>query len=195
MLVTVSTSRARRCLSRRSSVRLSWMRRLARPPCCRETGGQWTWMRLRRSSVQLSYPASSPCDGAVPVSTSRARHCRGQRLSVRQSLMVVQACRQLAPPTAHVRCLSTSYRNSYPNTLTTVSCRTCLTRSRSTWINRAVVDAVPPAVDGPPRRLRPRCDSQPRPRSMRLGVLLSVMVLMVQPQGEMKRTTLDVGMW
>ena len=61
------------------------------------------------------------------------------------------------------------------------------------WLSRAVVDAVPPAVDGPLRRLRPRCDSLPRPPSMRLGVLLSIVVLMVQPQGEMKRTTL--GRW
>ena len=62
------------------------------------------------------------------------------------------------------------------------------------WISRAVVDAVPPAVDGPSCRPRPSCDSLPRQRSMRLGVLLSVMVQMVQTQGEMKRTTLDVGM-
>jgi hypothetical protein len=146
-------------------------------------------MRLCWSCVQLSRPTSPSCAGAATVSTSLARHCRGQRLSVRQSLMVVQACRQLAPPTTHVRCSSTSYRSSYPSTLTSVSCRSCLTRSWSMWICRAVVDAVPPAVDGPSRQQRPRCDSLPRPRSMRLGVLLSVMVLMVQPQGEMKRTT------
>ena len=57
------------------------------------------------------------------------------------------------------------------------------------WISRAVVDAVPPAADGPSRRLRPHCDSLPLPRPMCLGVLLSVVVLLVQPQGEMKRTT------
>ena len=50
------------------------------------------------------------------------------------------------------------------------------------------------AVGGPSRRLRPHCDGLPRPRSMGLGVLLSIVVMMVQPQGEMKRTTLDVGM-
>ena len=61
------------------------------------------------------------------------------------------------------------------------------------WISRAVVDVVPPAVDGPSSRLRPRCDNLPRQRSIRLDVLLSVVVLMVQPQGEMKRTT--VGRW
>ena len=58
------------------------------------------------------------------------------------------------------------------------------------WISRAVVDAVPPDVDGPSRRLRPRCDSLPRLQLMWLGVLLSVEVLMGQPQGEMKRTKL-----
>ena len=61
------------------------------------------------------------------------------------------------------------------------------------WISRAVVDAVPPGVDGHSRRLRPHCDGLPRPRSMGLGVLLSIVVMMVQPQGEMKRTT--VGRW
>ena len=61
------------------------------------------------------------------------------------------------------------------------------------WLSRAVVDAVPPAVDRPSRRLRPHCDSLPRSRSMWLGVLLSVVVFMVQTQGEMKRTTL--GRW
>ena len=151
-------------------------------------------MRLCRSSVQLSCPASSPCDGGAAVSTCVARHCSGQRLFARRSFMVVQACRQQARPTTHVRCLSTSCRCSYQSTLTLLSCRRCLTRSRSMWICRAVVDAIPPAVDGPSRRLRPRCDSLPRPRSMRLGVLLSVVELMVQQRGEMKRTTLDVGM-
>jgi hypothetical protein len=61
------------------------------------------------------------------------------------------------------------------------------------WISRAVVDAVPPAVDGASGRLRPHCDSLPLLRSMRLGVLLSVVALMVHPQGEMKQTTL--GSW
>ena len=162
----VSTCRARRCLSRRSSVRRPLMRLLGRPPCCHAAGGQWTWMRLRRSSVQLSRPASGLCDGTAPVSTSRARHCSGRRLLVRRSLVVDQASRQHAPPTTHVRCSSTRCRRSYPSTLTSVSCRRWLTRRWSMWISRAVVDAVPPAVDGPSRRLRPRCDSLPRPRSM-----------------------------
>ena len=35
---------------------------------------------------------------------------------------------------------------------------------------------------------------QPRPRSMCLGVLISVEVVMVRTQREMKRTTLDVDM-
>ena len=61
------------------------------------------------------------------------------------------------------------------------------------WICRAVVDAVPPEVDGPSRRLRPHYDRPARLRSMRLHVLLSVVVRMVNPQGEMKRTT--VGRW
>jgi hypothetical protein len=87
---------------------------------------------------------------------------RGHRLSVRRSLMVVQACRQHAPPTTHARCLSSSCRRSYPSTLTSVSFRPCLTTSRSMWLSRAVVDAVPPAVDGPSRRLSPRWDSLPR---------------------------------
>jgi hypothetical protein len=151
-------------------------------------------MWLCQSSVQLPRPASSQCDGPATVSSSLARHCNGQRLSVHRSLMVAQACRQPPPPTTHARRLSTSCRRSYQSTLTPVSCRRWLTRSRSMWISRAVVDAVPPAVDGPPRRLRPRCDRLPRPRSMRLGVLLSVVVLMVEPQGEVKRTILDVGM-
>jgi hypothetical protein len=151
-------------------------------------------MRLCRSSVQMPRPASGQCDDPELVSTCVARHCRGQRLSARWSLMVAQACRHPAPPTTHVRCLSTNCRRSYPSTLTSVSCRRSLTRSGSMGISRAVVDAVPPAVDGPSRRLCPRCDSLPRPRSMWLGVLLSVVVMMVQPQGEMKRTTLDVGM-
>jgi hypothetical protein len=134
----------------------------------------------------------------VPVSTCRARpharHCSGQRLSVHRSLMGVQARRQPAPPTAHVRCLSSSCRSSYRSTLSSVSCRRWLTRSRSRKTCQTVVDAVPPAVDGPSRRLRPHCDSLPRPRSMWLGESLSVVVLMVLPQSEMKRTTLDAGM-
>ena len=169
---TVSTCRARRCLSRRSSVRRSWMRLLARAPCCHAAGGRWKWMRLCRACLQPPRPTSRQSDGTAPISTSCARHCRGQRLSVNRPLIVAQACRQPAPPTAHVRCLSTSCRRSYPSTLTSVSCRHCLTRSRSMWISRAVVDAVPPAVDGPSRRLRPHCDSLPSPRSMRLRVLL-----------------------
>ena len=56
------------------------------------------------------------------------------------------------------------------------------------------MDAVPPAVDGHLRPLRPRCDSLPRQQSIWLGVLLSVVVLIVLPQGEMKRTIFDVGM-
>ena len=56
-----------------------------------------------------------------------------------------------------------------------------------------VGDAIRPTVDGPSRRLGTHCDSLQRPRSMRLGALLSVVVLMVQPQGEMKRTTF--GRW
>jgi hypothetical protein len=58
------------------------------------------------------------------------------------------------------------------------------------WLSRAVVDAVPPVVGGPSRRLRTHCDRLPRSRSMWLGELLSVVVRMVQPQGEMKRTEL-----
>ena len=166
VLATVSTCRARRCLRRRSSVLRSWMRLLARPPCCHAAGGQWTSVRRCRSSVQLPCPASRPCDGTATVSTSRARHCSGQRLVVRGSLMIVQAYHQRTPPTTHVRNFSTSCRLSYPSTLASMSCRRCLTRSRSMWISRAVVDAVPPAVDGPSRRLRPRCDSLPQPRSM-----------------------------
>jgi hypothetical protein len=60
---SVSTYRARRCLSRRSSVRRPLMRLLARPPCCHAAGGTWTWMRLCRSSVQLPRPASGSCHG------------------------------------------------------------------------------------------------------------------------------------
>ena len=151
---------------RRSSVRRSWMDLLGCRPCCHAAGGLWTWMQLCRSSVQLQRPASGQCDGAARVSSSLARHCRGQRLSARRSLMDVQEYRQHTPPTTHVRCLSTSCRRSYPSTLTSGSCRRCMRRSRSMWVSRAVVDAVPPAVDGPSRRLRPHCDSLQRPRSM-----------------------------
>ena len=165
-LALVSTCRARRCLSRRSSVRWSWMRLLGRPPCCHAAGGQWTWMQLCRSSVQLPCPASSLCDGTTPVSTSLARHCQGQRLSVRRSLKTVHGCRQPTHPTTHVHCLSTSCRRSYPSTLTSVSCRRYQATSRSTWISRDDVDAVPPEVNGPSCLLRPHCDSLPRPRSM-----------------------------
>ena len=126
MVAPVSTCRTRRCLSLRSFVSRSWMRLLGSPPCCHAAGGQRTWIRLCRSSVQLSHPALCPCHCAPLVSTSPARHCRGQRLSVRRSLMVVQPWRQLAPPTTHVRCLSTSCRPSYPTTLTSVSCRRCI---------------------------------------------------------------------
>ena len=143
MLVTVSTSRDRRCLSRRSSLRRSWMNLLARPQCC-NMAGQSTWIRLCRPSVQLPRPASCPCDGTAPVSTTLARLCRRQRPSVRRSLMAVQVCRQPPPTTTRTRSLSTSCRHSYPSTLTSVSCRRCLTRSRSMWICRAVVDAVLP---------------------------------------------------
>ena len=69
-------------------------------------------------------------------------------------------------PTTHVRCLSTSCRRSCTSTLTIMQRRRCLKRSRSMWIVRAVVDGVPPAVDGPSRRLHPRCGSLPRQRSM-----------------------------
>ena len=126
VLAPVSTCRAGRCLSQRSSDRRLWMRLLARPPCCHAAGALWTLMRLCRFNVQLPRPALRPCDGPVAVSASRTRHCRGQRLPVRRSLMVVQACRQLAPPTAHARGLSTSCRRSYPSTLTSVSCRRCV---------------------------------------------------------------------
>ena len=122
----VSTCRARRCHSRRSSVRRSWMRLLGCRPCCHAPGCLWTWMRLRRSSVQLPCPASGQCDGAATVSTSRTRHCRDHRLSVRRSLMGVQTRRQPAPPTTHAGCLSTSCRRSYPSTLTSLSCRRCV---------------------------------------------------------------------
>ena len=126
VLATVSTCRTRGSLSQRSSVRRSRMRLLGRPPFCHAAGGLWTWMRLWQSSVQLPRQASGQCDGAAPVSTSPARHCSGQRLSVRRSVVVDQACRQPAPPTTHVRYLSTSCRWSYPSTLTTVSCRRCV---------------------------------------------------------------------
>ena len=126
VLAPVSTCRAPRCLRRRSSVRRSWMRLLARPLCCHAAGPLWTWMRLCRSSVQLSCPASRPCHGAAPVSTSLTRHCRCQRLPVPRSLMIVQEYRQPRPPTTHVRCLSTSCRRSYPSPLASVSCRRCV---------------------------------------------------------------------
>ena len=126
VLATVSTCRARRCLSRRSSVRRSWMCLLARPPCCHAAGGQWTWMRVCQSSVQLPCPASRPCDGAAHVSTSRACCCHDPRLSVCRSYMVVRAYHQHTPPTTHVRCLWTSCRRSYPSTLTSMSCRRCV---------------------------------------------------------------------
>jgi hypothetical protein len=122
----VLTCRTRRSLNRRSSVRRSWMRLLAGTPCCHAAAGRWTWMRLCRSSVQLPRLASSPCDGPAAVSACVARHCRGQRLSVRRSLMVVPACRQPGPLTTHARCLSTSCRRSYQSTLTSVSCRRCV---------------------------------------------------------------------
>ena len=183
-----------RVFSRRSYVCASWLRLLAPPPCCHAATGHWMWLRPSRSSIQLPRPTSGSCDGTAPVSTPHAPHCSGQRLSVRRSLMGVQACRQQARPTTHVRCSSTTGRRSYPSTLTSLSCRRWLTQSRSMWICRAVVDAVPPSVDGPSRRLRPRCDRLPRLWSMRLGALYSVVVLIVQTQGEMKRTRFDVGM-
>ena len=99
---------------------------------------------LCQSSVQLPRPASSKRDGTTPVSTCLARHCRGQRLSVRRTLMGVQAYRQPAPTTSHVRCMSTSCHPFFPSTLNSVSCRRWLTRSRSLWISGDVVDAVPP---------------------------------------------------
>jgi hypothetical protein len=68
-------------------------------------------MRLCRSSVQLPCPTSRSCAGTTPVSACVAGHCRGQRLPVRRSLMAVPVCRQPAPPTTHVRCLSTSCRS------------------------------------------------------------------------------------
>ena len=52
VIAPVSTCCAQRCLRRRSSVRRSWMHLLARPPCCDEAGGEWSWMRLWHSSVQ-----------------------------------------------------------------------------------------------------------------------------------------------
>ena len=52
VIAPVSTCCAQRCLRRRSSVRRSWMHLLARPPCCDEAGGKWSWMRLWHSSVQ-----------------------------------------------------------------------------------------------------------------------------------------------
>ena len=39
---SVSPCRARRCLIRRSPARRSWMRLLARQPCCHAAGGEWT---------------------------------------------------------------------------------------------------------------------------------------------------------
>jgi hypothetical protein len=160
------TCRARRCLSRRSSVRRSWMRLLGRP----------------RAAMRLLVTGRR-CGCVSPACSCRVRRrvrvmvlllsrhfvidtVVGQRLSVRRSLMAFQVCRQPPPPTTHARRLSTSCRRSHPRTLTSVSCRRCLTRSRSMWVSRAVVDAVPHAVDGPSRRLRPRCDSLPCPRSM-----------------------------
>ena len=166
VLATVSRCRGRHCHSRHSSVRRLWMRLLARRACCHEAGARWTWMRLCPCNVQLPRQASRPCDCAASVSSSVACDCRGQRLSVRRSLMIGQPCRQPAPLTTHERCSSTSCRHYYPSTLASVSCRSCLTRSRSMWICRAVVDAVLPAVDGHSRRLHPNCDSLPRPRSM-----------------------------
>ena len=127
----VSMCHTRRCHSRRLSVRRSWMRPLAHPPCCHAAGSLWTWMRLCRSSVQLPRPASSPCDGTTRVPSTLARHCSGQRLSVRQSNMVVQAYHQRAPPTTRVHCLSTSRLRSYKSTLTSVSRRRCLVGSRA----------------------------------------------------------------
>ena len=56
------------------------------------------------------------------------------------------------------------------------------------------VDEVPPTVERPSRRLRHRCHSLQRPRSLWLGVLVKAVLLMVQRQGEMNRKTLDVGM-
>ena len=111
--------------SQRSSVRRSWMCLFARPTCCHVAGRQRTWMRLCRSGVQLLRPAPGQCDGVAPVSTSRACHCHGQRLSVSRSLMAVQASRQPAPPTTHAPCSSTSCRRSYQSTLTSASCRRC----------------------------------------------------------------------
>ena len=96
----VSTCSARPCLSQHSPVRRSCMRLLGRRPCCHPAGGQWTWMRLCRSSVQLPCQASAQCDAAALVSTSLSRHSHGQRLSVRRSLMGVQVCRQPTPPDA-----------------------------------------------------------------------------------------------
>ena len=93
----VSTCRARRCLSRRSSVRRSWMGLLARPSYCHAAGSQWTWVRLCRSSVQLSRPATRRCDGAASVSTCLARHCRGQRLSVVRRLWSFKSTVSLHP--------------------------------------------------------------------------------------------------
>ena len=102
------------------------MRILARPLCCHAAGSLWARMRLSRSSIQLQRPASGQCDGAARVSSSLARHCRGQRLSARRSLMDVQEYRQHTPPTTHMRCLSTCCLRSYPSALTSVSCRRCV---------------------------------------------------------------------
>ena len=86
----VATCHARQYLSQRSSASRSLMRLLACIPYGYPAGGQWRWLRLCRSCVQLSCPVSPLYDGAATVSSSLACDCRGQRLSVRRSLMVAQ---------------------------------------------------------------------------------------------------------
>jgi hypothetical protein len=148
------------CLHSSCSTRPRWMclglTLVDAPPCTPTvlSCGRWSVDVDPAVSVQLR-PASCQCDGSARVSTTRTCHCSGQRLSVRRLSMAVQACRQSAPSSTHVRCLSTRCRRSYPSTPTPVSCRRCLTRSRSMRISRAVVDAAPTAVDGHSRRLRP----------------------------------------
>ena len=56
----VLTYRVRDCVSQRSPVCRSWMRLLARPPCCHAAGGERTSLWLCPSSLQLPMLTTSP---------------------------------------------------------------------------------------------------------------------------------------
>ena len=142
----------RRCLRRRSSVRRSWLRLHACPRWCQ---GGWR-------SVNVDATVADMCTAVTTSVWSGwccfARRSRGQRLTVCRCYDGGSTVRSALHPRRRMYTACRLREQAELSVLSTILDE----KEDNVEESSFAVDVVPPAIDAPSRRLRPRDDCQQR---------------------------------